>query len=214
MEPVAVTFPRTAAGKRGTPPPRRRWVPIAKVGVWAAALVPLLVLSWGLAGGFHVVDPVEEIQRRTGIAILVLLLATLSVTPLRRLTGWNSLIRFRRLLGLFAFFYAVLHAFSYFVFDQELSFRAISADVAEHPWVLVGLLSFLLMIPLAVTSTQGWIRRLGGMAWSGLHALIYPIALFGVLHFWWLVKADVTEPAIYAAVLSVLLITRFLVRRR
>ena len=181
--------------------------------MWIGALVPLALLAWGLAGGFHVDDPVEEIQRRTGIAILVLLLLTLSITPLRRLTGWNPLIRFRRLVGNFAFFYATLHAFSYFVFDQELSPGAIAADVAEHPWVLVGFLAFVLLIPLAATSTNGMIRRLGGKNWRRLHLLVYPIAILGVLHFWWLVKADVSEPAIYAAILALLLAVRIPVRR-
>lgn len=206
------TPPGPAASPSGVASPARL-VPLLKVGVWLGALVPLGLLGWGLAGGFHVVDPVEEIQRRTGIAILVLLLLTLSITPLRRLTGWNPLIRFRRLLGNFAFFYATLHAFSYFVFDQELSPVAIAADVAEHPWVLVGFLAFVLLIPLAATSTNGMIRRMGGKNWRRLHLLIYPIAILGVLHFWWLVKADVSEPAVYAAILSLLLVLRIPVRR-
>ena len=121
---------RAAAPVGCGPPSRKHLVPLLKVGVWIGALVPLALLGWGLAGGFHVDDPVEEIQRRTGIAILVLLLLTLSITPLRRLSGWNPLIRFRRLVGNFAYFYATLHAFSYFVFDQELSAGAIVLDLS------------------------------------------------------------------------------------
>lgn len=191
---------------------RTRLIPLLKTVVWAGALIPLALLVWELFGGTVIVDdPVEAIQRRTGLSTLILLFLTLSVTPLRRLTGWNRLTRFRRLLGLFAFFYATLHALSYFVFDQELSATAIAADIVEHPWVLVGFSAFVLLIPLAVTSTNGWIRRLGGKRWARLHMLVYPIPVLGVLHYWWLVKADVTEPRIYGAILLVILSARLLV---
>ncbi len=167
-----------------------------------------------MSGSFVADDPVEEIQHRTGLATLILLLITLSITPLRRLTGWNPLIRFRRLAGLFAFFYATLHAFSYFVFDQQLDPVAVGEDVVEHPWVLVGFLAFVLLIPLALTSTRGWIRRLGGARWNRLHRLIYPIAILGVLHFYWLVKKDVSEPVTYGAILLVILGSRVVAVRR
>jgi sulfoxide reductase heme-binding subunit YedZ len=191
-------------------------IPGLKIGVWIAALVPLgLLLEAYFSGALFFVDPIEEIQRKTGIAALILLLLSLSVTPLRQLTRWNKVVKFRRLLGVFSFFYALLHASSYFYFDQELSVANITADVKEHPWVLVGFSAFILLIPLAVTSTTGWIRRLGGKRWNKLHMLVYPIAILGVLHFYWLIKLDATEPYIYAAILAVLLGWRvYTVRKR
>ena len=190
-------------------------IPLVKIGVWIGALVPLglLIEAW-ISGALFFVDPIEEIQRKTGITTLILHFLTLTITPARRLTGWNRIIRFRRLLGVFAFFYALLHASSYFYFDQELSIANITADVKEHPWVLVGFTAFLLLIPLAVTSTTGWIRRMGGKRWTRLHMLIYPIAILGVLHFYWLIKVDAIEPLIYAAILAVILGLRVVVARR
>ena len=193
---------------------RDRLIPWLKAGVWLSALLPLAILAYRIVGGsFLADDPVEEIQHWTGLAALILLLITLSVTPLRRLTHWNPLIRFRRLFGLFAFLYATLHAFSYFVFDQQLDPVAIGADVLEHPWVLVGFSAFVLLIPLALTSTRGWIRRLGGARWNRLHRLIYPIAILAVLHFYWLVKKDVSGPVTYGVILVVILGTRLVTGR-
>jgi len=190
-------------------------VPRLKVGVWIGALVPLgLLVYYLLTGSFIAGDPVEEIQHRTGKTALILLFIALSITPLRKLTGWNKLIRFRRLTGLFAFFYATLHAFSYFVFDQSMSLTAILTDVAEHPWVLVGFSAFVFFIPMAVTSTNGWIRRLGGKRWARLHMLIYPIAVLGALHWVWQVKKDISEPVIYAVVLMIILAARILLKFR
>ena len=194
---------------------KSRLIPRLKVALWIGALMPLLILIYLIfSGSFIADDPVEEIQHRTGISILVLLFLTLSITPLRRLTGWNSLIRFRRPLGLFAFFYATLHAFSYFVFDQQLSARGIATDVIEYPWILVGFTAFVLLIPMAVTSTAGWIRRLGGKRWAQLHRLIYPVAILGVLHFYWQVKLDESEPVLYAVILAVILASRVAVKSR
>ncbi len=194
---------------------KSRVIPVLKVGVWIAALIPLgLLVYYLIAGSFIAGDPVEEIQHRTGKTALILLFITLSITPLRKLTEWNRLIRFRRLLGLFVFFYALLHAFSYFVFDQRMSLLAIFADVAEHPWVLVGFTAFILLIPMAVTSTNGWIRRLGAKRWARLHMLIYPVAVLGVLHWVWQVKKDISEPVIYTVVLSVILASRVFVKNR
>ena len=190
-------------------------VPWLKVGLWIGALVPLGLLAYYLlTGSFIAGDPVEEIQHQTGKTALILLFITLSITPLRKLTRWNKLIRFRRLTGLFAFFYATLHAFSYFVFDQRLSLVNILADVAEHPWVLVGFSAFVFLIPMAVTSTDGWIRRLGGKQWARLHTLIYPIGVLGVLHWVWQVKKDLSEPAIYAVVLLIILASRVVLKFR
>jgi sulfoxide reductase heme-binding subunit YedZ len=133
---------------------------------------------------------------------------TLTITPLRRLTGWNEIIRVRRLLGLTAFWYACLHLTTYIVFDQDLSLMEITKDIAKHPWVLVGFTAFLCLIPLAITSTNGWVRRLGGKRWQRLHRLVYVAATAGVLHYFWLVKKDVTYPLAYGAVLLVLLLSR------
>ena len=184
-----------------------------KIVVWLGALAPLVLLVYDLFLGTTIVDdPVELIQHRTGIWALHFLFGTLAITPLRRLTGINWLTKFRRLLGLFAFLYVVLHAFSYFVFDHSFDLAEIWADVIEHPWVWVGFIAFVLLIPLAVTSTTGWIRRMGGTNWNRLHRLVYLIAALGVLHFYWLVKVDVTDPFIYAAILAVLLVGRAIIK--
>lgn len=177
-----------------------------KTAVWLAALWPLALLLWD---GFHDglgAEPIREVTHRTGLASLVLLLCSLAVTPLRRLTGWNGAIRFRRLLGLFAFFYACLH-FATYVFDQEFLPEYIVEDVVEHPYVTAGFTAFLLMVPLALTSTQAMIRRLG-RRWQKLHRLVYASAALAVLHFVWLVKKDLAEPMTYAAVLALLLAFR------
>jgi len=192
----------------------RRTQRVAKSLVFLGALIPLaLLIQAFVSGELLLTEPVKNIQHRTGIGALILLLVTLTATPLRRLTGWNDVIKFRRMLGLFAFFYASLHVFSYLVFDQELSPSAIAADVVEHPWVLLGFTAFVLLIPLAVTSTKGWIRRLGGQRWQRLHQLIYVSAAAAVLHFLWLVKLDKREPVIYAVILVALLVARLVYLR-
>jgi methionine sulfoxide reductase heme-binding subunit len=158
-------------------------------------------------------DQVKFIQHVTGTTVLVSLLLTLSITPLRRATGWNELVRVRRLVGLTAFWYAALHFLTYVVFDQSLSVGEIAKDVAKHPWVLVGFASFFTLLPLAITSTAGWIRRLGGKRWQRLHRLIYLAAVGGVLHYLWLVKKDVRTPLWFAAVLALLFAVRLWVFR-
>ena len=181
------------------------------------AIAGLLPLAWtigALSLGWVEGDQVKFIQHVTGTTVLVTLFLTLAVTPLRRLTGWNELVRRRRFIGLTAFWYALLHFLSYVVFDQALSPGDIAEDVAKHPWVLVGFTSFLLLVPLAVTSTAGWIRRLGGTRWRRLHALIYPAAIGGVLHYLWLVKRDVRTPIWFAAVLALLFVARIWGARR
>jgi sulfoxide reductase heme-binding subunit YedZ len=137
---------------------------------------------------------------------------TLAVTPLRRLTGWNEMIRVRRLIGLTAFWYACIHLSTYVVFDQSFSVDEILRDIVKHPWVLVGFTAFLCLVPLAITSTSGWVRRLGGKRWQRLHRLVYVAAAAGVLHYFWLVKKDVTFPLGYGAVLLVLLGSRLWLR--
>jgi sulfoxide reductase heme-binding subunit YedZ len=150
-------------------------------------------------------NPIEFVLRSLGTWTLTLLLATLSITPLRRLTGWNSLIRVRRLLGLFAFFYACLHFLTYAGVDQSFDLPAILADVVKHPYITVGFACFVLLIPLAATSTNAMQRRLGGRRWQLLHRLVYLIAAGGVVHYLWLVKKDLTQPLLYGLVLGVLL---------
>lgn len=153
-------------------------------------------------------DPVRAFQHRTGLGALCFLLGSLAVSPLRQWTGISELIRVRRLAGLWAFALTCLHLLSYIIFDQELDLGLIRADIIEHPWVLAGFAGFLLMLPLAVTSTASAIRRLGGQRWRLLHRAAYLAALAGVLHFLWLVKKDVREPYVYGAVLAVLLLAR------
>lgn len=171
--------------------------------VFVACLIPALLLVRDAFTGGLGVNPVEDITHRTGDWALRFLLATLAVTPLRRLAGWHGLIRFRRMVGLFAFFYAVLHFSTYLVFDHFFDLLLIIDDVAERKYVTAGFVGFVLMIPLAVTSTQGWIRRLG-KRWTSLHRLVYASAVAGVVHFLWLVKIDIGEPLIYAVILAIL----------
>lgn len=167
-------------------------------------LIPLARLGWlGLNDGLGA-NPIEFITRSTGTWTLVFLMITLSVTPLRRITGWNGLIRFRRMLGLFAFFYVCLHFTTYIWLDQFFGWAEIVKDVIKRPFITIGFACFVLLIPLAVTSTNAMQRRLK-RRWQQLHRLIYLIAIGGVVHYWWLVKKDITQPAIYALVLAVLL---------
>ena len=186
---------------------------VVKPLLYVAAVLPCAWIAYALAAGRVEGDQVKFIQHVTGTTVLVTLFVTLAVTPLRRLTGWNEIIRARRQIGLTAFWYAVLHFLTYVVFDQSLSLADISADVAKHPWVWVGFASFLMLIPLAATSTNGWVRRLGGKRWNRLHRLIYPAAVGGVLHYLWLVKKDVRTPVYFAAVLALLFVVRLWVTR-
>ncbi len=188
-------------------------IPRVKPFVFLACLTPALLLGWDAFTGGLGVNPIEDITHRTGDWALRLLLVTLAVTPLRRLAGWNGLVRFRRMVGLFAFFYAVLHFSTYLVFDHFFDLLLIIDDVAERKYVTAGFVGFVLMIPLAVTSTQGWIRRLG-RRWTALHRLVYASAVAGVVHFLWLVKIDIGEPLIYAVILAILLGARLAHRYR
>ena len=183
-----------------------------KTTLFVLALVPLLRLA---AGAFLFPEwlgpnPAEFITRSLGDWALRFLLLTLSVTPVRRLTGWYELLRFRRMLGLFCFFYVLVHLTSYVAFDQVFDVADIVKDVVKRPFITVGFTSLVLLIPLAVTSTNAMVRRLGAHRWMVLHRLIYLIAPLAVLHFWWMVKRDITEPAIYAAVVTLLLGYRLL----
>ena len=184
-----------------------------KPAVFIACLIPFGQLAYKAYTGDLGVNPIEFITHFTGDWVLIFLLATLSVTPLRKITGWNDLIKFRRMLGLFAFFYALLHFSTYIVLDHFFDFQRIAKDILKRPYVTVGFTAFVLMIPLAITSTAGMIRRLG-KRWQQLHRLVYIAAIAGVIHFYWLVKADIRRPVQYGSVLAILLGFRLVAKWR
>lgn len=187
---------------------------VIKPAVFAASLGPLGVLVFGAFTGGLGANPIEAITHGTGDWTLRFLLLTLAVTPLRTLTRWNPLVRFRRMLGLFAFFYASLHLLTYVWLDKFFSWREIARDIPRRPFITMGFLAFVVLVPLAATSTAGMIRRMGGRAWRRLHRLVYLSAIAGVVHYWWLVKADVSRPRLYAMALVVLLGSRLFVAYR
>ena len=176
-----------------------------------ACLIPLGQLLYNAWTDNLSANPIEFITHFTGDWTLIFLLASLSVTPLRQISGWNELIKYRRMLGLFAFFYAVLHFATYMVLDHFFDFPAIVKDVMKRPYVTAGFTGFVLMIPLAMTSTAGMIRRLG-KRWQQLHRFVYVVGIAGVIHFYWLVKADIRRPVQYGAVLALLLGYRLVVK--
>jgi sulfoxide reductase heme-binding subunit YedZ len=178
---------------------------IAKVLVFLFALSPALGTGALAIAGRLGANPIDEITDTTGIWTLRFVLATLAITPIRRLTGWNAIIRFRRMLGLFAFFYGLLHFLTWLVLDQFFAWEFILADIAKRPYITVGFTGFVLMLPLALTSTAGWIRWLGGRWWNRLHRLVYATAVAGVIHFLWLVKVVEAEQITYAVIVAVLL---------
>ena len=192
---------------------------IYKPLVFIACLAPLAWLTSGALGWFGLslgADPVKELEHEAGKTALNLLLLTLAVTPVREITSQPQLLRLRRMLGLFVFFYVVLHFTIYLVLDLELNFATLGADIAKRPYITIGFTALLLLIPLAVTSTNRMMRRLG-RRWQTLHRLVYVIAVLGVWHFYWQVKRDVREPLLYAGILAVLLgyrVVRALARRR
>ena len=185
-----------------------------KAALFALCLAPLARLVFFAFTDRLGANPIEFVLRSLGTWTLTLLLVTLSITPLRRLSGWNSLIRVRRMLGLFAFFYACLHFLTYAGVDQSFDLSAILADIVKRPYITIGFTCFVLLIPLAATSTNAMQRWLGGKRWQQLHRLIYLIAMGGVVHYLWLVKKDITLPVLYGLVLAVLLGIRFAWRRR
>jgi sulfoxide reductase heme-binding subunit YedZ len=194
---------------------------VLKPLVFAAALGPITWLVWALVTGNLSANPLSDVTNETGIWTLRFVCITLAVTPLRRLTRWQGLIRFRRMLGLFAFFYGTLHLLTYVVLDRfaGLDFpdgivawstlgnlgESIVMDIYKRPFITIGFTAFCCMVPLAATSTAGMIRRLGGRRWQRLHRLVYVSGVAGVVHYWWLVKADITRPEAYAAVVGLLL---------
>jgi len=181
-----------------------------QVGLWLLAIAPALALLWRAFGGRLGANPIEELTLELGQWALRFLLLTLAATPVRRLTGWSALLRHRRLLGLTAASYALLHLLVYAVLDQGLLWSQIVADVLKRPFITAGMTAFALLLPLAATSFDGAIRRLGARRWQALHRLMYLATGLALLHFWWKVKADTREPAIYLAVFVLLLAARWL----
>jgi sulfoxide reductase heme-binding subunit YedZ len=176
--------------------------------IFAAALGPLAYLALGAWQRSLGANPIETITRSTGLWTLRFMLITLAVTPARRLTGWNEIVRVRRMLGLFAFFYGSLHVLTYVWLDQFFDWAAIVKDVAKRPFITAGFSAYVLLVPLAITSTAGMIRRLGGRRWRRLHRLAYATAALGVVHYWWLVKLDTRPPRNYGILLAGLLLMR------
>ena len=207
--PQAGAMPRAKlakAGARAASVAGPRWLPWAKAAVFVAAWYPLArIVLFGFTDRLGA-NPIEFITRSTGLWTLVFLCITLAVTPLRRLTGWNVLIRFRRMLGLYAFFYATLHFTTYIWFDKWFDVAAMLKDVGKRPFITVGFAAFVLLIPLAVTSTRAMARRLG-RRWQTLHRLVYAIGVLAILHFWWMKagKHDLSLPKLYGAIMLVLL---------
>jgi methionine sulfoxide reductase heme-binding subunit len=185
-----------------------------KAAVFLLCLMPLARLAiLGVTDGLTA-NPIEFITRSTGTWTLVMLLVTLTVTPLRHALDWLWLVRLRRMLGLYAFFYGCLHFTTYVWLDQFFDPTAIVRDIVKRPFITMGFTAFMLMSPLALTSTNAMMRRLGARRWQRLHRLVYAVPIAGVIHYWWLVKSDITEPALYGAILGVLLGVRLWRRRR
>lgn len=182
-------------------------IKILKPVVFLLCLVPLALLIWAIV--YHPesfsANPLEDITDRTGLWTLRFVLITLTVTPLRQLTGWNTAVRYRRMLGLFAFFYGFLHFITYVWFTVFFNIQTIIDDVLKRPFITVGFIAFVLMIPLAITSTKKWITRLGGKRWQLLHRAIYITGVLGIIHYIWRVKSDIRDPLIYAFLLALLL---------
>jgi sulfoxide reductase heme-binding subunit YedZ len=187
-------------------------IQFAKLVIFVNSLIPLVLLLWDLYFKRVGANPLEFATRTTGMLTLVFLFLTLGVTPLRKLFGINQLIKTRRMLGLFAFFYGTLHLLTYVWFDRALNIASVIADVGRRRFILVGMTAFLLMLPLAVTSTNKMVKRLGGKTWASLHRLVYLAAILGVVHFWMLVKSDIRLPVTFAFVLLLLLAQRLAVR--
>ena len=177
---------------------------LLRTAIFAAALVPAAALVYDFLTNDLTANPIDYITDTTGYTAITLLMITLTVTPLRRLTGRNEVIKLRRMLGLLAFFYACLHFSTWLVLDWFFDFASMAADVVERPFITMGMATFVLLIPLAATSTKGMTRRLG-KRWVQLHRLVYVAGLTAVIHFWWVVKADFREPRFFALALSILL---------
>jgi sulfoxide reductase heme-binding subunit YedZ len=180
--------------------------------VFVNCATPLALLLWDLYRKQVGPNPLEFATRTTGMLTLVFLSLTVAITPLRRISGLNSLVKFRRMLGLFAFFYGSLHLLTYIWFDRLFNFVSVAGDVVQRPFILAGMTAFLLMVPLAITSTNKMVKRLGGKGWARLHRLVYLAVIAGVVHFWMLVKSDISLPLTFAFIILFLLGYRLLVK--
>jgi len=184
----------------------------AKSVVFVNCAIPLALLFWDLYRKQVGPNPLEFATRTTGMLTLVFLSLTVAITPLRRIFGFNSLVKFRRMLGLFAFFYGSLHLLTYIWFDRLFNFASVAVHVVQRPFILAGMTAFLLMVPLAITSTNKMVKRLGGKGWARLHRLVYVAVIAGVVHFWMLVKSDISLPLTFAFIILFLLGYRLLVK--
>ncbi|MDT5061763.1 MAG: methionine sulfoxide reductase heme-binding subunit [Acidobacteriota bacterium] len=182
-----------------------------KIVIFINSLVPFVLMVWDWYHGQLGANPVEFLTRTTGMLTLVFLLVSLAVTPLRKITSVQWLIQFRRMLGLYAFFYGFLHLMTYIWFDRSFNLKSTVADIYARPFIAIGMFSFFLLVPLAITSTKGWIKRLGGKRWARLHKLVYVAAIGGAIHFWMLVKSDTRLPIRFAFVLALLLGSRLVI---
>lgn len=180
---------------------------VVRPSVFILSLLPFLWLSLGVWFDWLGANPIEVLIRDSGEWALRFLLITLLLSPLRRIWGWGQGVRLRRMLGLYAFFYASVHLISYLWLDQFFFWEDILYDIIDRPFITVGMLAFVMLIPLAITSTKGWMRKLG-RNWLKLHKLVYPLSICAVIHFFWLVKADLSEPFVYSVLLSILLLER------
>jgi sulfoxide reductase heme-binding subunit YedZ len=197
--------------QRTTDNGQRTNVRFSKFVLFINALVPLMFLLWDAWHNRLGVNPIEFVTRTTGMLTLIFVFLALTITPLRKLTGANWLIKFRRMLGLYAFFYGALHFITYIWFDRFFNIKSIAGDIIQRPFIAIGFLCFFMLIPLAVTSTNAMIKRLGGKRWANLHRLIYPVAIGGVIHYYMIVKSDTRIPFAFAFVLALLLGTRIFV---
>jgi len=176
-----------------------------KILISVNAILPLAFLAYDGTRGQLGANPLEFFLRASGVLTLVFVLITLSVTPLRKIFGWNGLVKYRRMIGLYGFFYGCIHLITYSIFDKGLDLTEIVEDVVLRPFIAIGMLALVIMVPLAVTSTNGMIKRLGGKNWSRLHKLTYAVAVLGVIHFWMIVKSDIFYPAVFAVIVVLLL---------
>jgi len=184
----------------------------ARLVLFINALVPLVLLLWDVWHKRVGANPLEFVTRTTGMLTLVFLVLSLAVTPLRKVTGAHRIVKLRRMLGLFAFFYGSLHLMTYVAFDRFFNLKSVPADVLKRPFIAIGMTAFVLMIPLAVTSTTKMVKRLGGKNWGRLHRIVYLAGIAGVLHYWMLVKSDTRLPLTFAFIVAVLLGYRLLIR--
>ena len=189
--------------------PRIRW---NKILLFLLCLAPLFALAWRVWNEDLTANPTEFIQHFMGDWAIRLIVATLAITPLRKLLGAPGLVRFRRMIGLFAFFYACLHVLTYLWLDKLFDFPAMVKDVSRRPFITAGFAAFACLVPLALTSTAGWIRRLGGKRWQRLHRLVYVTAIAAVAHYYWVVKSDIRQPMLYATLVGLLLCWRVVSR--